>query len=118
MSADLIRCEMKPDGDEILLDGDDGCGQLAVQASSVQKSAGGLLVEPGTLFRAIHPAKDQLVGRDEEKARLTTESGVYSTTCLPFGNTYYLYECTPKGLKYIGPCGMQNCAYPCSSLPQ
>ena len=112
---DLIQAKTEIAGDEIVFFGDDGCGAIAVRADDVIQDSDGIHVTPGTLFRVIQPATDQMPGRDEEKRAIAEASGAYSTTCLPFGKVSYLYECTPQGLKYIGPCGAPSpCGYPCT----
>ena len=111
----LIQAETEVSGDEIIFHGDDGCGVIAVRARDAVLKSDGVQVTPGTLFRVVQPATDQLPGRDEEKHAIAEANGAYSMTCLPFGKVSYLYECTPQGLKCLGPCGMPApCGYPCS----
>jgi hypothetical protein len=112
----LIKAKTEIAGDEIIFHGDDGCGIIAVQAGDVIQNPDGVYVTPGTSFRLIQAAEDQLPGRDEEKRANAEAYDVFSLTCIPFGETSYLYECTPTGIKYIGPCGMPSpCGYPCTS---
>lgn len=114
--TDLIKARTEIAGDEVIFFGNEGCGRIAAKAVDIEQAADGYHVEPGTLFRVIEPATDQMAGRDADKRSLAAAQNVYSTTCLPFGEVSYLYECTPDGLKYIGPCGMPSpCAYPCTS---
>lgn len=112
---DLIQAKTQISGDEIIFYGDDGCGVIAVPAANVGQTSNGVQVKPGTLFRLIAPATDQLPGQDDAKRANARSHGAISLTCMPFGTVYYLYECTPQGLKYIGPCGMPGpCGYPCT----